>query len=204
MVIQHEQGFKQSTDWKSNRGLMPSPPNGVKMTDYQVIPEIDVLIATGHFLAQRGLQLDQFSVPRGKGMDTKSAKNRIFRTFCSTPGFVSYFVNEGPDIIGASETEWWQIECKGSGSGKQQTQRNNFDRALASVVSYYGEDVKQLPESCIIAQAYLGLALPASPAYLNELKRRVRQPLRKILNMWVLLYEPKSEKVRAVSPDDSY
>jgi len=183
---------------------MLSLPNGVKLTDYQVIPEIDVLIATGHFLVQRGVQLDQFSVPKGKGMDTKSAKNRIYQTFYSAPGFVPYFVNEGPDIVGASETEWWQIECKGSGSGKPQTQRNNFDRALASVVSYYGEDIKELPESCINAQAYLGLALPASPAYLNELKRRVRQPLRKILNLWVLLYEPKSEKVRAVSPEDSY
>jgi len=174
------------------------------MTDYQVIPEIDIIIATGHFLAQRGLQLDQFSVPRGKGMDTKSAKNRIFRAFCFTPGFVPYFVNEGPDIIGTSETEWWQIECKGSGSGKPQTQRNNFDRALASVGSYYGEDTKQLPEQCRNARAYLGLALSASPTYLNELKRRVRQALREILNLWVLLYQPESKSIRAVSPEDSY
>ena len=47
-----------------------------------------------------------------------------------------------------------------------------------------------------------GLALPASPEYLKQLKKRVRQPLRVRLNLWVLLYEPKSKSIRAVSPED--
>ncbi len=174
------------------------------MTDYPIIQEIDVIIAAGLFLVQRGVQLQQFSIPKGKGIDTVSGQNRVFDTFRSTKGFVPYLRNEGPDIIGVSETEWWQVECKGSGTGKASTQRNNFDRALASVVSYYGEDTEKLPKECINAQPYLGLALPASPAYLKELQKRVRQQLRKRLNLWVLLYEPKSQSIRVVSPQNSY
>jgi len=71
VVTQHEQGFEQSTDWKSNRGFMPSPPNGVKMTDYQVISEIDVLISVTLFLAERGVKPYKFSPPRGKRIDTQ-------------------------------------------------------------------------------------------------------------------------------------
>jgi hypothetical protein len=173
------------------------------MTNYPIIQEVDIMIAAGHFLVQRSVQLKQFSAPKGKGIDTQLAKNQIIETFYPTPGFVPYFVNEGPDIIGLSETECWHVECKGSGSGVESTQRNNFDRALASVVSYYGEEIDDLPVEYRNAHSYLGLALPASPVYLNELKRRVRQPLRKILNLWVLLYQPESKSIRAVSPEDS-
>ena len=60
------------------------------------------------------------------------------------------FSEHGPDIlgldpqsllkvaneqeIGPENSEWWQIECKGIG-GKPATQRDKFDRGLASVVS---------------------------------------------------------------------
>lgn len=178
------------------------------MSDYQVIPEIDVLVATTVFLKERGVKPYRISVPKGKGMDKTSYQERIWKILTSNSApDVHPFSPEGPDIIGISETEWWQVECKGFGSGKPQTQRNNFDRALASVVSYYEKETKGLPrayESYSNAQSYLCLALPASPAYLKELKKRVRQPLRKILNLWILLYEPKSKSIRAVSPEDSY
>ncbi|MBA7472700.1 hypothetical protein ES707_08032 [subsurface metagenome] len=177
------------------------------MPTYQIIQEIDVLVATTLFLVERGIKPYRFSIAKGKGIDTESAKERLYKTFCSTPGFVPNFVNDGPDIIGISETEWWQVECKGSGKGVQSTQRNNFDRALASVVSYYEDETMGLSkqyEQYSKAQPYLGLALPASPVYLKELKRRVRQPLRKRLNLWVLLYEPESKSIRTVSPENSY
>lgn len=178
------------------------------MTDYQIIPETDVLVATTVFLKERGVKPYRISVPKGKGIDNTSAKNQIWQvlTSNSTPD-VYPFSKKGPDIIGISEAEWWQVECKGAGSGTTQTQRNNFDRALASVVSYYGEEIKNLPEQYRQyrnAQPYLGLALPASPEYLKQLRRRVRQPLRERLNLWVLLYEPPSKNIRAVSPEDSY
>ena len=114
---------------------------------------------------------------------------------------------DGPDIGAISKSEWWQVECKSAGVGKPQTQRNNFDRALASVVSYYGAPLPELPEefhAVTQAQPYLGLAIPATGAYLRELRRRVRSPLRQRLNLWILLYEPRSGEIRGVSPDDSY
>ena len=178
------------------------------MSDYQVIPEIDVLVATTVFLKERGVKPYRISVPKGKGMDKTSYQERIWKILTSNSAPDVYpFSPEGPDIIGISETEWWQVECKGSGKGVQSTQRNNFDRALASVVSYYEEETKGLPkkyEQYKNAQSYLGLALPASPAYLKELKKRVRKPLREILNLWILLYEPELKSIRAVSPEDSY
>ena len=53
------------------------------------------------------------------------------------PSKVRRFLSSGPDIIALSKSRYWQIECKGAGTGKQSTQRNNFDRAVASVVAYY-------------------------------------------------------------------
>jgi len=177
------------------------------MSDYLIIPEIDVLVATVAFLRERGVTCYGISVPRGKGIDKSAAESSAWAALGNDIPHVYPFSSEGADIIGISATEWWKIECKGSGTGKSQTQRNNFDRALASVVSYYCEKPVGLPQRYVHysgARPYLGLALPASPAYLNELKRRVRQPLRKVLNLWVLLYEPTSETIRAVSPEDSY
>ena len=182
------------------------------MTDARTTPEIDVLVAAGVFLMKRGVRPYQFSTPRGAGIDSSSVLSQFYSK-------VSEWIvdgkdirpinssNRGPDIIGVSEKEWWQVECKGTGSGKPQTQRNNFDRALASVVSYYREKPEKLPKRYVHyngARPYLGLALPASPTYLKELKRRVRQPLRKRLNLWVLLYEPESKSIRTVSPENSY
>ena len=182
------------------------------MTDARTTPEIDILVAAGGFLMKRGVKPYQFSPPKGEGIDSRLVLLQLYSE-------VSRWIvdgqdirpidlsSRGPDIIGVSETEWWQVECKGAGSGTLQTQRNNFDRALASVVSYYEEETKDLPQQknrYRNAQPYLGLALPASPAYLNELERRVRQPLRKRLNLWVLLYEPESKSIRAVSPKDNY
>ena len=178
------------------------------MSDYQVIPEIDVLVATTVFLKERGVKPYRISVPKGKGMDKTSYQERIWKILTSNSApDVFPFSPEGPDIIGISETEWWQVECKGFGSAKRQTHINKFERGLASVVSYYEDEARELPkhyEQYRNVQHYLGLALPASPEYLKELNKRVRQPLRKRLNLWVLLYEPKSKSIRALSPADSY
>lgn len=178
------------------------------MSDYQVIPEIDVLVATTVFLKERGVKPYRISVPKGKGMDKTSYQERIWKILTSNSApDVFPFSPEGPDIIGISETEWWQVECKGFGSAERSTHVDKFQRGLASVVSYYEEKTKGLPkeyEQYKNAQSYLGLALPASPEYLKELNKRVRQPLRKRLNLWVLLYEPELKSIRAVSPEDSY
>jgi len=108
------------------------------MNHYTVIPEIDVLEATIVFLRERHVEVYQVSVPKGKGIDKAAGENRIWKVLCGdgVPSVLP-FSSEGQDVMGISSTEWWQVECKGSGKGTPQTQRNNFDRALASVVSYY-------------------------------------------------------------------
>jgi hypothetical protein len=177
------------------------------MSGQSIIPEIDVLIATIAFLRERGVMCYRISVPRGKGIDKSAAEDSAWKALGDDIPRIYPFSVEGADIIGISATEWWQVECKGSGVGKSQTQRNNFDRALASAVSYYEEKPAKLPEEYAQyenARSYLGLALPSSRAYLKELERRVRLPLRRTLNLWVLLYEPGSKKIRAVSPEDAY
>jgi hypothetical protein len=177
----------------------------------QRTPENDVLCATFDFLMDRNVMPYQISTARGAGIDSESVLLQLYLVVGKhkVAGRDIQFdhSNSGPDIVGVSETEWWQVECKGTGAGKSQTQRNNFDRALASVASYYCEKPERLPKRYIHyndARPYLGLALPASSAYLNELKKRVRKPLRKALNLWILLYQTESKKINVLSPDDNY
>ena len=178
----------------------------VKMPTYPIISEGKVLAATTRFLLERGVRPYKFSFPTGQGINAWSIQKEIYGILNSVGIQRSRVSREDADIIGISETEWWQVECKGSGKGVASTQRNNFDRALASIVSYYEDETRELPkeyEQYRNAQPYLGLALPASPKYLKELKRRVRQSLRKRLNLWILLYEPESKSIRVISPDNT-
>jgi len=165
-----------------------------------IVEETEVLTATAKYLAKRGVLPYRFSLPSGQRTDVgivKKALSEPFRKF----GVEPEFVGSGPDVIGFSDTEWWAVECKGLGAGKPSTLRNNFDRALASTVSYFDECP---PEPHQDRDLYLGLALPLSEQYLRELRRRVRSPLRQRLNLWVLLFDPRSNQIYAVQPDSSY
>jgi hypothetical protein len=173
---------------------------------FPIVEESTVLKKTTDFLINRGVVPYRFSVARGKGIDSSQIATSISQKFASVglkPGFSTF----GADIEGISEKEWWRIECKGTGTGTSQTQRNNFDRALASVVTYF-----ELPPYTTIsnieevkdAKLFLGLALPASPHYLRELKRRVRRSLRMHLNLWILLYDPVLGSVKDVPPNQDY
>ena len=165
-----------------------------------IVPEIKVLKSTIVALASRGVFPYQMSPPSGKGIDTREFKTEmkeLFAKFRIKPNFV---IN-GPDLIGQSNAEYWLVECKGSGSGKPSTQRNNFDRALASVVSYF-EDTP--PKAGSGATVCLGLALPKTPSYVKELVRRVRLPLRQKLNLSILLYDISSESIEHIKPSDEY
>jgi hypothetical protein len=172
------------------------------MTNDLIRPEGDVLVAATVFLVQRGLVPYQFSIAAGRGLDSTDTINRLRSAFASIGRSYPNFSGNGADILAVSESEWWAVECKGCGAGQPQTQRNNFDRALASVVSYFTDKPEGLPTHFSNVTVFLALALPATRAYLKELKRRVRIPLRKHLNLWVLLYEPDSKAVRAVSPEE--
>lgn len=169
------------------------------------IGEGDVLLATFRFLTMERKTIPyRISVPSGKDIDHSSIETSI-KDFYKTLNWEPELVGSGPDIIAISEKEWWCVECKGFGKGKNSTHRNNFDRGLASVVSYY-EDKPNIPpglnEYAKDSGVFLGLALPASTQYLRELERRVRSPLRQRLNLWILLYE--QSKIRAISPSEGF
>ena len=170
---------------------------------FPIIEESKVLTATTDFLIKRGVLPYQFSVARGKGINATETLAYLSGRFRAV-GFSPQFTPGGADIEAFSEKEWWRVECKGSGTGTSQTQRTNFDRALASVVTYFEEPSNSLGVDYANVRLFLGLALPASPAYLRELTRRVRIPLRKQLNLWVLLYDPSSGSVRAVEPTEDF
>jgi hypothetical protein len=172
------------------------------MGDDLTVAEPDVLIAATVFLIERGVTPYQFSVAAGRGLDTFSATERLREAFRSI-GHSPRFTGDGPDILGISDSEWWIVECKGAGAGKSQTQRNNFDRALASVVSYFEETPQGVAPEFQSRIVCLGLALPATRSYLNELRSRVRSPVRRRLNLWVLLYQPESHSIRPMSPDEA-
>lgn len=110
---------------------------------------------------------------------------------------------DGPDIVALGNGELWLVECKGEGSGVPQTQRNNFDRALASVVSYYGLTPYGI-DAASVQRRFIALALPASQDYSKELKRRVRAELRARLDMWVLLLRPGTDALSITAPQESY
>ena len=152
------------------------------------IEENDVLYATIRFLIkERKTMPYPISPATGRGIDPEPTKAKIRKLYESI-GKEPPFVSSGPDIVAVSDKEWWCVECKGAGTGKSATQRNNFDRALASVVSYY-ENSPQVPPQfedwAIGSTVFLGLALPATTDYVSQLVKRVRPPLRQRLNQWV-------------------
>jgi hypothetical protein len=121
------------------------------MTGSLIIPEIDVLLAIIEWFMKRRIKPYPFSPPRGAGIDSGLVHSQIYSEVgkwivADQDIRPINFSGDGPDVCCISEKEWWQVECKGAGSGKPQTQRNNFDRALASVVSYYEEKPANLPK----------------------------------------------------------
>lgn len=176
------------------------------MKSQVVVPEIDVLVGVALWLSSRQVVLYEFSIARGQGIDMEAAKSKL-NTALDTKGILTEqrsFVPHGPDIT-AIGSEYWQIECKGAGTGGRTTQRNNFDRAVSSAVSYYRESSPDYGHEALNrARPVLGLALPQTAFYMSELKRRVRKELRKALNLWVLVYEPSDARIRAVDPDGEY
>lgn len=174
-----------------------------------IIPEIDVLIAASLWLKERGVLPLVFSVATGHGIDSTKDKHRLKQALITSgiPESVIRFANDGPDIIAVSQKEYWQIECKGAGSGKESTQRNNFDRALASTVSYYCDNIPQMPEELKAledATPVIGLVLPSTRSYLTYLRRRVQKPIRQRLNLWVLLYDINTREIVPIPPDADY
>ncbi len=110
------------------------------------------------------------SFQKAQIMDTFKSNNISFTE--------SLFKNRGPDIIARTNNIVWKLECKGIGEGSPQTLRNNFDRAVASAVSYFDSPGTRI-----------GLALANDYLWVLKFGQRLPRTLREAANMWVLLLE---------------
>lgn len=155
-------------------------------------PEIDVIIETSLHLSRHGWVIKDISIPRGQVLDYSTQKRELNTKFARGGINVDNIDlrTNGPDIVAVQDEKVWRIECKGLGAGKSQTLRNNFDRAVASAVSYYDGEA-----------THIGLAIPMEYAFLGFVKRRVPKALRNALNLWVFLLEPDGCTVKDIRPD---
>ncbi|HWP92514.1 MAG TPA: hypothetical protein VNN20_10005 [Thermodesulfobacteriota bacterium] len=159
------------------------------------VSEYDVLSETVLWLFKEGYQLVQISPAIRQDLDAGEQRKLIEEKLASiglTLSGVSWN-SQGPDIVAKNEKRIWKVECKGLGEGKQSTLRNNFDRALASVVSYYDDSENN--------ELHLALAIPYNQDYNWQIINRVRKPLRMRLNLWILLYFSQARIIVPFSPD---
>jgi len=144
-------------------------------------PELEVLIATLVWLVRNGWTIEAISVAAGYGLPSVDRqKNEIKKALIAENVSIDNIVlrAKGPDIIACSQEGVWKIECKGLGQGKAQTHRNNFDRAVASVMSYFEDPSTRL-----------GLAVANDYLWVYNFGERLPQALREATNLWVFLLE---------------
>lgn len=172
----------------------------------ETVAEIDVLIAVARWLwIDRRVLPIAFSLARGQGIDLEQSRRSLEDAMNSLEipeGLRKYrdYVGTGPDLEGLSKNEFWKIECKGLGAGKNSTHRNNFDRALASTVSYYEDRIVEWPDH----KPIIALALPSAPIFRSLLKSKVRRSLRNRLSLWVLLFNPDGSSITPIEPTADY
>lgn len=154
--------------------------------------EFQVLKATIAWLHKNGWIIESISIAAGRGLaPIEQQKKQLMRELAVTnvPFHEAIYGRKGPDIIARSHEGIWKIECKGLGTGKPSTQRNNFDRAVSSVVSYFDS-----PET------RLGLALANDYLWQFDLGKRLPRVLRQAINLWILLLE--NESIYPYEPTD--
>ncbi len=143
--------------------------------------ELEVLIATALWLLRNGWRVETISIAKGHGLppvDQQKEEIRKALNADNAPFDERIFRPEGPDIIASPHEDIWKIECKGLREGRAQTHRNNLDRAVASVMSYFDTP-----------QTRLGLALANDYLWVYNFSERLPQTLRAAANLWVFLLE---------------
>lgn len=160
----------------------------------QPIPEVDVLIAVAKWLHRNDWQLEKVSLARGQRIDQANHEKRVRAEFTAAGIDVKSisFVSKGEDIRARHGTEVWRIECKGLGDVSTQTLKTNFDRAVASAVSYYNQRVG------------LRLGLAVSEEYDRLIQNKLPQVLRQAINLWIFLYISADDEVYVFRPDEEF
>ena len=155
------------------------------------MPEIDVLISVVKWLHSDGWAIERLSPPSGQKIDSVGNKKKLTATLAAL-GIEEKNIRllaKGEDIRARRGNNLWRIECKGLGSGKDSTDRNNFDRAVASAVSYYDQT----------DGLRIGLAVPEE--FIKLIRGRIHQALRQVLNLWIFLYVSVEDEVYDFAPD---
>ena len=158
------------------------------------VPEIEVLIATSLWLHSEGWRIESVSIARGQGIDTEADKQKLRAKLSEAQVPIDHvqFNSSGADITAQKDSITWRIECKGLGGGTPQTLRNNFDRTLASTVSYFDR------RNGLI----VGLAMPIDYNYISLIRSKIPQALREAINLWILLYNPDQKSIDAYAPNN--
>lgn len=143
--------------------------------------ELEVLTATTVWLLRNNWNVQAISVAGGSGLPPVENQTKEIRKAFNAenvPFDERILQHKGPDIVAHSHEGVWKIECKGLGKGRPQTHRNNFDRAVASVMSYFDTPLTRL-----------GLALANDYLFAYNFAERLPQALREATNLWVFLLE---------------
>ena len=158
------------------------------------VEEIDVIIAVSIWLSKNGWDVKSISIPNNQKQSRHHQTNKLINAL-SKAGLVIEKIQmnaSGPDIVAQniSSNIFWKIECKGFGTGVIQTLKNNFDRAVASTVSYYDQN----------DNLQIGIALPQNEIYLEFIEKKIPKPLRKVTSLWIILYDTESKSIKVISP----
>jgi len=156
------------------------------------VSEFEVLITTIRWLVNDHWDIQALSIAKGQGLPSIIHQEKTIREkFCAEGIEINQiiFKPKGPDIIARKGGIEWRIECKGLGQGTPQTHRNNFDRAIASAVSYFDDP-----------KIRLGLALANDYLWKYNFTQRLPQTLREATNLWVFLLE--NETIYPYGPEE--
>lgn len=182
------------------------------------VAEFEVLLASALWLKGQVATEDiQVSPPRGQELSNEEQQLRLKETLVRVGYRNIKFSHRGPDIVAHDKTRIWKVECKGFSRGARSTVDNNFDRALASVVSYYDEPVEGnggegIPDLSTVLSSLsrpnkpvrLVLALPDSTQYHKLLRDRVKPSLRKRLDLWLLIFHPATKSITSYDPNRDF
>ena len=144
------------------------------------VSELDVLVSTCRWLHDQGWTIDSISLATGAGLPRIGEQKQVIKQEFEAAHIAfdpkTLFRRHGADIIARSGEAIWKFECKGMSDAQPQTHRNNFDRAVASVVSYYDNPLTRL-----------GLAVANDYLWKYNYVDRLPLALRKAIGLWVFL-----------------